>query len=421
MFESLKFYNYPIYLFTRCISLIGVSMQRIAFLWLVYSLTESATLVAIGVVSRQLAQVVLSPWAGLLADTLNRKNIIIVTQIIAVLVNVFAGILIIQNQHTIAILIASELLLGLVNGLEQPVRQSFINDIIPDKKVLGNAIALNSTIINFSQMIGPLIAGFLIASFGEGVCYLINSGMLLVFIAGMFMLKNIKQEGTKRIKRNEIIPDMVDGFKYAHKTLSVHYIMMVTIIASGFGFAFTVLLPIIADDLFNGEAITLGYMHTALSVGSFVSTLFVAGKKGVSGWHELTFISAIAYGATVLLLGMVVNLWWALLVLFVIGFAKAITFSSGKTALQIVANAVLQGRVSGLYFMYMMGAVTVGGFLIGLLADAIGYMPAIVIFAILNCVFCVYYWIKNSGVKRIYIYCKNSWNIFIGVLKFSFK
>ena len=205
MFESLKFYNYPIYLFTRCISLIGVSMQRIAFLWLVYSLTESATLVAIGVVSRQLAQVVLSPWAGLLADTLNRKNIIIVTQIIAVLVNVFAGILIIQNQHTIAILIASELMLGLVNGLEQPVRQSFINDIIPDKKVLGNAIALHSTIINFSQMIGPLIAGFLIASFGEGACYLINSGMLVVFIVGMFLLKNIQQLGSKKMVRKEII------------------------------------------------------------------------------------------------------------------------------------------------------------------------------------------------------------------------
>jgi MFS family permease len=322
-------------------------MQRIAFLWLVYSLTESATLVAIGVVSRQLAQVVLSPWAGLLADTLNRKNIIIVTQIIAVVVNVGAGLLIMGNMHTIGILIASELLLGLVNGLEQPVRQSFIYDITPDKKYLGNAIALHSTSINFSQMIGPLIAGFLIATFGEGACYLINSGMLVVFIVGMFLLKNIQQVGTKKIKRKEIVPDMVEGFKYAHKTLSVHYIMMATIIASGFGFAFTVLLPIMAADLFNGEAATLGYMHTALAVGSFVSTLFVAGKKGVNGWHELTFISAIAYGATVLLLGFVTGLWWALFILFVIGFAKAITFSSGKTALQITALEELQGRVSG--------------------------------------------------------------------------
>lgn len=386
-------------------------MQRIAFLWLVYQMTNSAAILAIGVVARQLAQVVLSPWAGLLADMLNRKNIILVTQLLAVVVNFGMGWSIVVGSHTLVLLIISELLLGLVNGMEQPVRQSFIYDITPDKKFLGNAIALHSTSINFSQMIGPLLAGILIPTFGEGVCYLINGGMLMVFIVGMLLLKNLKQPISKKIKRKEIISDLVEGFKYAHQHKPIHYIMMATIAASGFAFTFTVLLPKIADDLFNGEAATLGYMHTALAVGSFVSTLFVAGKKGVNGWHELTFISAIAYGLSVLFLAFMGDLWLALVILFCIGFTKAVTFSSGKTALQVTADETLQGRVSGLYFMYMMGAVSVGGFLIGLLADWIGYLPAILIFAVINCLLCAYYWVKNSGVKRIYVYCLRTWSI----------
>lgn len=409
MFASLKLYDYRLYLSTRCVSLIGVSMQRIAFLWLVYSLSESATWVAIGVVSRQLAQVVLSPWAGLLADVLNRKNIIIVTQIFAVLTNVIAGYFVFLDLHNLWILIASELFLGLINGMEQPVRQSFILDLIKDKKYMGNAIALHSTSINFSQMIGPLLAGILIAAFGEYFCYFLNAAMIMVFILGMFKLKNVQQVKAKKLLRREVLPDLFDGFKYVHKNLNIHYIMMATIFASGFAFTFTVLLPIIADDLFNGDAETLGYMHTALAIGSFVSTLFVAGKKGVNGWHDLMFLSAIVYGLVILCLSFTTSLPWALMVLFFIGFVKALTFSSSKTALQVAANDQLQGRVAGLYFMYMMGGVTVGGFLIGLLADWIGYMNAIVIFALSNCVLCSIYWYKNSGSKRIYLYFKRTY------------
>jgi len=381
-------------------------MQRIAFLWLIYSLTDSATLVAIGIVTRQLAQILLSPWAGLLSDMFNRKKIIIITQSIALFTNLGAGLMIYQQLYILPVIIIAEILLGLTNGLEQPVRQSYISDIINDKNVLGNAISLHTSSINFSQITGPILAGWLITAYGgEAGCYILNSLMLAVFIGGMALIKTNQQD--KLTHRNsDFFREIKSGFSYSKNDWDIQHILWITVIASGLGFSFTVLLPAMADQLFGGQADTLGYMHTAIAVGSFVTTLFFARKSGTYGWIQWMFWGSILYGLSILITVISGSLPVALALLFVTGCAKAMTFNSGKTALMIFTHDLFQGRVNGLYFMYMMAAISIGGFFIGLLADYVGYSLAIALFSALNISLCMHLWIKHSGIRRVYVYLK---------------
>lgn len=406
MFGALQYRKYAVYLVTRTFSLVGVSIQRLAFLWLIYTTTDSATWVAFGIVSRQLAQVVLSPWAGLLSDLVNRKKLIIITQIIAVVANVFAFFMIEYNLLSLAVLLFTELLLGLSNGLEQPVRQTFVYDLVPNKNHLGNAIALHTSGINFSQIVGPLIAAFLINRYGEAFCYLTNSFLLLFFIVGMASISYKPLQSSKKTATHAFLNEIKEGLYYAQNRTDIKLIMLLTMVASGFGFAYTVLLPSMADRVFGGEAVTLGLMQTAIALGSFVFTLVLALKKSYYGWDHLMYLGSTLYGITLCIMLLATPFSLALALLFLTGCAKALTFNSSKTALLLSAHPAMQGRMSGLYFMFMMGAVTLGGFCIGILADIAGISTAIFTFAALCSVLSLKLWFKHAGLKRILVFIR---------------
>jgi MFS family permease len=368
--RALRHRNYRLFFAGQGISLIGTWMQRIAISWLVYRLTNSAFLLGLVGFSGQLPLFLLTPFAGVLADRLNRRRVLVVTQTLAMMQALALGILILTGTIAVWQIVCFSIFLGFVDALDMPVRQSFLIEMIENREDLGNAIALNSSIVNSARLIGPSIAGILIAYVGEGVCFLLNALSYLAVIASLLAMKIV----ARRIDApgTDLFRGVKEGFSYAFGSVPIRSVLLLISLVSLLGMPLTVLMPVFARDILHGDSHTLGFLMGASGTGALVGGVILASRRSALGLEKWAALATGIFGAGLILFSQSRNFFFSLVLMFITGFGMMVQHASGNTLLQAVVDEDKRGRVMSLYVMAFRGMIPFGSLLGGSLANKLG-------------------------------------------------
>lgn len=371
--------EYSLYFGGQLISQVGTWMQQIALSWLTYKLSNSALLLAVVAASSQLPSLLIMPFVGVLADRFNRHRIIVITQIAAMLQAGALAYLTLTNQMQMWHLVALGVLMGIINAFDIPVRSAFVMDMVKEKEDLPAAIAMNSSLMNVSRLLGPAIAGFVVASLGEGMCFLINSvSYIAVITALMFIHGNFEPKAGRA--HNSVLHELKEGLAYAAKTTPIRAPILLLAIFGFGGMAYAMLLPVFVTTI-GGNANTLGYLSSASAFGSVVGTTILATQKSVIGLGRLALISSFVYTGCLFAFGFANNLWTAMPILALLGAAMMLQMGCFNTILQAVVEDDKRGRIMSFFSMAFMGTVPLGGLVGGAIANQFGFHTMIFVSA----------------------------------------
>lgn len=365
--RSFRHRNYRLFFAGQGISLIGSWMQMIAMSWLVYRLTGSALLLGIVGFSGQIPTFLLAPFAGVLADRVNRQRVIIATQTLFT-IQAFA-VAALTLTHTIRVweIIVLTIFAGLVQAFDMPTRQAFLLDMTDDREDLHNAIALNSSMFNSARLIGPSIAGLVIARAGEGICFLANAISFLAVIASLVAIRITPKDRPAR--EGHVLVDMKEGLKYVVQSIPIRSILLLLALVSLMGMPYAVLMPIFAEKILHGGPHTLGFLMASSGVGALIGSTYLASRTNVLGLTKWIPVAAAIFGASLVGFAHSHVLWLSMTFLAVAGFGMIIQMASSNTLVQTLAEEKLRGRVMAFYTMAFMGTAPFGSLLAGSLAS----------------------------------------------------
>lgn len=400
VFRTLKYRNFRIFFFGQGISLIGTWMQHIAMSWLVYKMTNSVFMLGVVGFASQIPTFILSPFTGVLADRHNRHKILLLTQALAMLQAFILAFLTLTGNIAVWHIIIMGIFLGCINSLDIPARHSFILQMIEEKENLGNAIALNSMMFNLARLIGPSIAGVLIAIAGEGVCFLINAISYLAVIASLLAMdKGIKIRKDRKVSY-DIFKDLKEGFNYAFGLQPIRAILFLLGIIGLMGMSYAVLMPVFAKDVLGGGPHTLGYLMAAIGLGALAGTAYLASKKEPLTLGNLLPASAGIFGLSIIAFSFSHNIWASLPLLFVSGFGIMVQMASSNTILQTIVDDDKRGRVMSFYTMAFMGTAPLGSLLAGGMATRLGASNTLVISGVCCIIAAVIFVFKVPFLKK---------------------
>jgi MFS family permease len=376
-------------------------MQRIALSWLVYRLTGSPILLGITGFSSQFPTFMFAPFAGVIADQLNRHRIMIVTQILAMIQALILAFLVLTNTVTVPHIIILSIVLAAINGFDIPARQSFVIDMVVNKDDLGNAIALNSAMFNSARLIGPSIAGVLIAVVGEGMCFLINGISYITVIIALLAMKI--QPRQKPIIRKRVFNELKHGLVYAAKTEKIRSILLLLALVSLVGMPYAILMPIFARDVLQGGPSTLGFLVGAAGVGALIGAVLFASRKKAEGLEKAIPLATIVFGSGLIVFSYSRILWLSMVFMIITGFGMMIQMVSCNTLLQTIVEDDKRGRVMSFYAMSFMGMAPIGSLLGGWAAKMIG-APTTLLFGGIICIIGALLFIYKLGLSKPIIY-----------------
>lgn len=377
IFRTLGYRNFRIFFIGQNVSLIGTWIQQIAMSWLVYRLTNSPFLLGLVGFSSQIPTFILSPLGGVIADRLDRRNLLIVTQALSAVQAALVAFLALSGKIQVWHILASGFMLGAINSFDIPARQAFLVEMVERKENLSNAIALNSMMFNASRLIGPAIAGFMIALYGEGVCFLINA---VSFIAVILSLASMKIKRKEAGRRNmDVFGEIREGFRYAFGFEPIRLILLMLSVISVMGMSYVVLMPVFARDVLKGGPETLGFLMASGGIGAAAATIYLASRKSILGLGRLIPLSSALFAVGVIFFSFSKNLWFSVVMLAVSGFGMMVNMASCNTILQTISDDDKRGRVMSMYTMSFMGVAPIGSLAAGALADAIGVTYTLII------------------------------------------
>jgi MFS family permease len=368
--RALRHRNFRLYFGGQTVSLIGTWMTRLATSWLVYRLTGSALLLGIVGFAGQIPTFLFAPFAGVWVDRLDRRRVLVVTQALAMLQSLALAVLTLTRHITIHEIIWLSAFQGLINAFDMPGRQAFLVQMVDDKQDLGNAIALNSSMVNLARLVGPSLAGAVIAVSGEGYCFLIDGISYLAVIASLLAMR--LQAGTLKRSADSMLVQLKEGWTYVSGFAPVRTILLLFAIVSLMGWPFTVLMPIFAATILKGGPHTLGFLMGAVGIGALVSAISLALRRTVLGLGRMIPISTAAFGVGLILFGASRILWLSLLLMLICGFGMMQQMAASNTIIQTIVDDDKRGRVMSFYAVAFVGMAPFGSLLAGALAHAIG-------------------------------------------------
>jgi MFS family permease len=354
----------------QSISLIGTWMQRIALAWLVYQMTHSEFLLGLVGFASQIPSLVLSPLAGVLADRTDRYRLLVLTQSLAMLQAAVLTILVLTGLIQIWQVIVLSIILGVINAFDMPIRQAFMVQMVDDKKDLGNAIALNSSMVNVARLLGPSVAGLLIAAVGEGIVFLINALTYLAVIVSLLLMR-ITKAGL-RIPNVKGWEQLKDGLRYVAGFEPIRALLLMLALMSVMGMPYAVLMPVFAKDILHGGPDTLGFLMGASGVGALAGAIYLAARKSVLGLGRLIPLASGAFGLALMIFSFSRSIWLSLVLMMLSGVGIMIQLASSNTLLQTMVEDDKRGRVMSLYTTSFMGMMPIGSLIAGTIADRIG-------------------------------------------------
>jgi MFS family permease len=366
--RALRHRNFQLFFSGQMISLTGTWMQSVAQAWLVYRLTESALLLGSVGFASQIPVFLIAPLGGITADRINRRRLVIATQISSmILAGVLAWLTLSHRVHVWHIFVLAALL-GVVNAFDIPGRQSFLIDMV-GKEDLMNAIALNSSMFNGARVIGPAVAGILVARIGEGWCFAANALSYIAVIIGL-LLMNV--ESPARSTDHSPLEDIVEGFRWVSQTRIIRALLLLIGLVSLVGMPYTVLMPVFADKILHGGARGLGILMGATGVGALLGALTLAAKVGVKGLGRWVAITCASLGIGLICFSFSTSFWLSVALLLPCGYSMMLQMACSNTLIQTMVPDQLRGRVMSLYSMMFMGMAPFGAFFGGALAHRIG-------------------------------------------------
>jgi MFS family permease len=384
IFRALSHRNYRLFFGGQSISLIGTWMQQIAMSWLVYRLTHSAFLLGIVGFTGRIPTFLFAPLAGVLVDRWSRHRLLVITQILSTMQALILAFLVLTGMITVWHIIFLSLFLGFVNAFDVPVRQSFVVDMVEKEEHLGNAIALNSSMATSARLFGPSIAGILIATVGEGMCFLLNGLSFLAVIAALLAMKIPRRK--REMQNRQVIQGLKEGFSYAFGFAPIRSLLLLLGLVSLMGMPYQVLMPIFAGKILHGGPHTLGFLMAASGCGALTGTIYLASRKGVRGLGRIIVISSSLFGIGLITFSLSRVFWLSLLFMLLTGFGMMVQMASSNTVLQTIVEEDKRGRVMSFYAMAFMGMVPFGSLLAGSLANNIG-APYTVMIGGIACIF----------------------------------
>ena len=375
--RALRHRNYRLFYSGQSLSLIGTWITRIATSWLVYRLTGSAFLLGLVGFCGQIPTLLLTPIAGVIVDRRNRHRMLVVTQILSLLQSAALAALAFPGRLTVPWILGLQVAQGIINAFDTPARQSFVVEMIDNRDDLGNAIALNSTMVNGARIIGPSIGGALIALFGEPWCFTIDAISYIAVLASLFAMR--LTPAPPRPTRGRMIDDLTQGVRYVTGFPPVRTLLLLLAIVSTMGMPYTVLMPAIATGVLHGGAHTLGFLMTASGVGAVVGALYLASRSTVLGLGRVITIATFIFGGSLVAFALSRSLVVSLLILPFVGGGMMIETASTNTILQTLVSEEMRGRVMSFYTMAFLGTAPIGSLLAGALAARAGAPAAILI------------------------------------------
>jgi len=375
--RALQYRNYRLFFSGQSISLIGTWMTRIATSWLVYRLTGSALLLGMVGFAGQIPTFLLGPFAGAWVDRWNRHHTLVVTQVLSMLQSLALAGLALAHIITIRDVIWLSVAQGLINAFDMPARQSFVVEMVENREDMGNAIALNSSMVNAARLLGPSIAGVVIAAVGEGYCFLIDG---ISYVAVIFSLLAMRVENRPRPPRKSaILVEIREGWNYATHSVAIRSLLLLLALISLVGMPYTVLMPIFAGQVLHGGAHTLGFLMGASGIGALTGALWLAARRSVLGLGKVIAASAGIFGTGLIAFGFSRQLWLSLILMLFVGGAMMQQMAASNTILQTIVDDDKRGRVMSLYSMSFMGMAPFGSLLAGWLANRIGAPHTVII------------------------------------------
>lgn len=370
IFSSLGSRNYRLYFAGQGISLIGSWIQTIAMGWLVYRLTGSTFLLGLIGFTNQIPSFILSPVAGVLTDRYPRQRIMLYAQVSFLFHALILGILVLSGIIQIWQLVLLSLLFGFISAFDAPARQSMVIDLIEKPSQLGNAIALNSAMFNGARLVGPAIAGIVIAMVGEGICFLLNALTYLAIILALLKITFPNRE--KPNAEKSVRKEFTEGFRYTFGLAPIRTLIIMLATLSLFGTPFITLMPAFAGEILKGGSHTYGFVMSSTGAGALLGAFYLASKKDTKGLGKSIGLFTVMLGLSLVALGFANHLWMAVMIGFFAGLSMISAIASINTLLQTITDESKRGRVMSFYAMALMGMHPIGNLMSGTIASGMG-------------------------------------------------
>jgi len=376
VFRALKHRNYRLFFAGQTVSLIGTWITRVATSWLVYRLTGSVLLLGVVGFFSQIPTLILTPFSGVLVDRWNRHRILVVTQVLSMLQSFALAILAFADIITVRDILLLQLAQGIINAFDTPARQAFVVEMVTDRNDLPNAIALNSSMVNASRVIGPSIGGIIIAAVGEAWCYLLDGVSYIGVIASLLAMRVAPRALPVT---SSLLEELRAGFRYVTGFPPVRSALLLLALVSTMGMPYSVLMPAVARNTLGGDSHTLGFLMTASGLGALGGALYLASRRTVVGLGRVIATAACVFGVGLVMFGLSKSTLLSLLVLTVVGGGMMVTMASTNTILQTIVEERLRGRVMAFYTMAFLGTTPIGSLIAGMVADRIGPTNTIIV------------------------------------------
>lgn len=335
--------------------------------WLVYRLTGSAFLLGLVAFTAQGPTFFLAPFAGVLADRSNRHRIVVTTQVLMMLQAAALTVLVLTNAIEYWQVLVLSAFFGCASAFDIPARQSLLLEMVENRADLANAIALNSSMFNAARLVGPAIAGFMIAQFGEGIAFLINALSYAAVLVALLTMRLAPR--SVRPFASNIFSNLREGFSYSFGFPPIRDVLLLVATTALFGVPFSVLLPVFAVTTLHGDATTLGFLMSATGVGALGGALYLAARESVRGLSRVITSAAALFGAALVAFAFSRSLAISMVLLTLAGFGMMVQMAASNTFLQTVAPDDKRGRVISLYTVAYIGVAPLGSLLAGFLAQ----------------------------------------------------
>ncbi|MGO9438613.1 MAG: MFS transporter [Terracidiphilus sp.] len=396
--RALRHPNFRLFFAGQSISLIGTWMTRVATSWLVYRLTKSSLLLGTVSFAGQIPTFLLAPLAGVIVDRMDRRRVLLWTQTLAMIQSLALAWLTLTHRINIAEVLVLSAMQGIINAFDMPGRQSFMVKMVEDRADLSNAIAINSSMVNAARLIGPSLAGILIAATSEGWCFLVDGISYVAVIVSLLMMR--LAASTEAHAETSMVMQLREGWTYVAGFAPIRTILSLFALISLMGWPFMVLMPVFAAQVLHGGPHTLGFLMGAVGVGSLVSALSMVMRRSVRGLGKMIPLAAAAFGVGLICFGLSTNLWLSMALLLLTGFGMMQGLTASNTIIQTLVDEKMRGRVMSYYTMAFVGMAPFGSLLAGALAHVIGAPRTVIVSGIACILGAVWFWSRLPGLRK---------------------
>ena len=374
-FRAFRSRNFRYFFAGQSLSLLGTWMQKTAVSWVIYSQTQSKFMLGVSVFATLFPSALLSLLGGVVSDRYNRYRVLLLTQILSMAQAALLALAVFWRPGAVWPIIALSAVLGLINAFDVPARQSLVYELVDDKKDLPNAVALNSTILNLSKLLGPAIAGLALEQLGAAACFGLNALSFVAVIGSLLVLKLPPYVAKSRT--TSVLAELAEGFRYVKDTANIRFIITMLGLTALLVLPFTNLMPVYAKDIFHGTATTFGLLDGAIGLGGLMGALYLASLKPEVSLDKIITVNAFVFGTGLLLFAY--TPWYALALLFLVGgaFGMMAQTTISVTLLQTTVAPAMRGRVISLYVLVYTTALPLGSLLVGAVSERVGVRPTV--------------------------------------------